>query len=155
MQIFKQKRLVEGLGVLLASCAIASCTPTSTATDTDNQAQNSAAQSGSAEQIVLAIGGESEEGYDPTLGWGRYGASLFQSTLLKRDENLKIVNDLATDYTISEDGKTWTVTIREDAVFSDGKPLTAADVAYTFNKAAESGGLTDVTQLEKANGCRQ
>ncbi|WP_121971532.1 ABC transporter substrate-binding protein [Leptolyngbya sp. BC1307] len=147
MQILKRKRLIEGLGVLLASWAIASCAPTDT-----NTAENTAesAQSSSAEQIVLAIGGEGEEGYDPTLGWGRYGASLFQSTLLKRDQDLNIVNDLATDYTVSEDGKTWTVTIREDAVFSDGEPLTAADVAYTFNKAAESGGLTDVTQLEKA-----
>ncbi len=150
MQILKRKRLVEGLGVLLASWAIASCAPTPTATNPDSTAQNAPAQSGSAEQIVLAIGGESEEGYDPTLGWGRYGAPLFQSTLLKRDENLKIGNDLATDYSVSEDGKTWTVTIREDAKFSDGKPLTAADVAYTFNQAAESGGLTDVTQLEKA-----
>lgn len=150
MQMFKRKRLVEGLGVLLASWAIASCAPTPTANNTDSTAQNAPAQSGSAEQIVLAIGGESEEGYDPTLGWGRYGAPLFQSTLLKRDENLKIGNDLATDYSVSEDGKTWTVTIREDAKFFDGKPLTAADVAYTFNQAAESGGLTDVTQLEKA-----
>lgn len=146
MQILKQKRLIEGLGVLLASWAITSCSPTPTETST----AETPAQSGSADQIVLAIGGESEEGYDPTLGWGRYGAALFQSTLLKRDENLNIVNDLATDYSVSEDGKTWTVTIREDAVFSDGEPLTAADVAYTFNKAAESGGLTDVTQLEKA-----
>ncbi|MEM6839306.1 MAG: hypothetical protein AAF609_20985 [Cyanobacteria bacterium P01_C01_bin.120] len=47
---------------------------------------------------MLAIGGESEEGYDPTLGWGRYGSPLFQSTLLKRDADLNIVNDLATDY---------------------------------------------------------
>ncbi len=110
----------------------------------------SPAQTGSAEQIVLTIGGESEDGYDPTLGWGRYGSPLFQSTLLKRDDNLDIVNDLATAYTISEDGFTWTVTIRDDAVFSDGEPLTAADVAYTFNKAAESGGLTDVTVLDEA-----
>lgn len=146
MQILKRKRLIEGLGVLLAGWAITSCSPTPTETITSE----TPAQSGSAEQIVLAIGGESEEGYDPTLGWGRYGAPLFQSTLLKRDEDLNIVNDLATDYTVSEDGKTWTVTIREDAVFSDGEPLTAADVAYTFNKAAESGGLTDVTQLEQA-----
>lgn len=108
------------------------------------------AETGSAEQIVLAIGGESEEGYDPTLGWGRYGSPLFQSTLLKRDENLDIVNDLATDYRVSEDGLTWTVTIRDDAVFSDGEPLTASDVAYTFNQAAESGGLTDVTVLAEA-----
>ena len=151
MQIIKRDRLIEVLGVLVAGLAIASCAPTSTNPSENNNAADSPPdQSGSAEQIVLAIGGESEEGYDPTLGWGRYGAPLFQSTLLKRDENLNIVNDLATDYSISEDGKTWTVTIREDAVFSDGEPLTAADVAYSFSKAAESGGLTDVTQLEKA-----
>jgi peptide/nickel transport system substrate-binding protein len=100
--------------------------------------------------IVLAIGGESEDGYDPTLGWGRYGAPLFQSTLLRRDADLTIVNDLATNYTVSDDGLIWTVTIREDVVFSDGEPLTAQDVAYTFNTAASSGGLTDVTVLDEA-----
>ncbi|MEO0377803.1 MAG: ABC transporter substrate-binding protein, partial [Cyanobacteria bacterium P01_A01_bin.17] len=154
MQIIQRGRLIRLLSVLVAGWAIASCSPTSTENATDGSSEDAAesvsAQSGSAEQIVLAIGGESEEGYDPTLGWGRYGAPLFQSTLLKRDENLEIVNDLATDYSVSEDGLTWTVTIREDAVFSDGESLTAADVAYTFNKAAESGGLTDVTQLEQA-----
>lgn len=147
MPILRRKGLIKGLGVLLASGAIASCTTASTEVETT---EGTASPLGSSEQIVLAIGGESEEGYDPTLGWGRYGSSLFQSTLLKRDENLNIVNDLATDYTVSEDGKTWTVSLREDAVFSDGEPLTAADVAYTFNQAAESGGLTDVTQLETA-----
>lgn len=105
---------------------------------------------GGGDQIFLAIGGESEDGYDPTLGWGRYGAPLFQSTLLKRDQDLNIVNDLAESYAVSEDGLVWTVKIREDAVFSDGEPLTAADVVYTFTKAAESGGLTDVTVLDEA-----
>jgi len=151
MQIMKRDRLIRLFSALVAGLAIASCAPASTDSTINNTAaEGLPAQSGSADQIVLAIGGESEEGYDPTLGWGRYGAPLFQSTLLKRDENLNIVNDLATDYSVSEDGKTWTVTIREDAIFSDGEPLTAADVAYTFNKAAESGGLTDVTQLETA-----
>ena len=40
---------------------------------------------GTPTELRLAIGGESEEGYDPTLGWGRYGSPLFQSTLLARD----------------------------------------------------------------------
>ncbi|MBD2114935.1 MULTISPECIES: ABC transporter substrate-binding protein [Cyanophyceae] len=133
------------IGVLLLGPILTGCASSSTGSSASTPASNA-----SAEQIVLAIGGESEEGYDPTLGWGRYGSPLFQSTLLQRDENLEIVNDLATDYTVSEDGRTWTVTIRQDAQFSDGEPLTAADVAYTFNKAAESGGLTDVTVLEEA-----
>ncbi|MEO0490163.1 MAG: ABC transporter substrate-binding protein, partial [Cyanobacteria bacterium J06659_2] len=132
------------LGALLLGQMLVGCGSSSSESPTPP------AQGDLAEQIVLAIGGESEEGYDPTLGWGRYGSPLFQSTLLKRDENLNLINDLATDYTVSEDSLTWTVMIRDDAVFSDGEPLTASDVAYTFNQAAESGGLTDVTVLEEA-----
>lgn len=101
-------------------------------------------------ELRLAIGGESEEGYDPTLGWGRYGSPLFQSTLLARDADLGLRNDLATGYEVSEDGLTWTVRIRDDVTFTDGEPLTADDVAYTFTTAAEQGGLTDVTVLEEA-----
>lgn len=138
------------LGAVFFGQVLVGCGSGQTESTNDSGSAASPAQTGSAEQIVLTIGGESEDGYDPTLGWGRYGSPLFQSTLLRRDDNLDIVNDLATDYTISEDKLTWTVTIRDDAVFSDGEPLTASDVAYTFNKAAESGGLTDVTVLDTA-----
>lgn len=49
------------------------------------------------------------------------------------------VPELATDWEVSEDGLTWTMTIRDDATFHDGEPLTADDVAYTLNlyKATE------------------
>jgi hypothetical protein len=43
------------------------------------------------------------------------------------------IPDLATKWTTSSDGKTWTFTVRTGVKFSDGVPLTAADVAYTFN----------------------
>lgn len=101
-------------------------------------------------ELFLAIGGESKDGYDPTLGWGRYGSPLFQSTLLRRDDKLNLVNDLAENYTISPDRLTWTVNLRHDVRFSDNTPLTARDVAYTYTKAAESGGLTDVSVLKEA-----
>jgi len=108
-------------------------------------------QGGSSEQIVLALSNsEFDDGFDPTLGWGRYGSPLFQSTLLRRNSELKFENDLATNYSVSTDGKVWTVTIRKDAKFSDGKPVTAEDVAFTFKKAGESGGKTDVTVLQEA-----
>jgi peptide/nickel transport system substrate-binding protein len=101
-------------------------------------------------ELVLAVGGESAEGYDPLMGWGMYGHPLFQSTLLRRDANLKIVGELATSWELAEDRLTWRVEIRKDAVFSDGEPLTAEDVAFTFNKAAEASGKTDVTALKEA-----
>ncbi len=103
------------------------------------------------EQLTLALGGEPDEGFDPTLGWGRYGSPLFQSTLLQRNPDLSIAGDLATDWKVSKDGLTWTVDLRDDAAFTTGEPVTAADVAYTYTTAAKSGGLTDLTMLEKAS----
>lgn len=100
--------------------------------------------------LVLAVGGENAEGYDPLLGWGSYGNPLFQSTLLKRDANLDIVPDLATSWALSDDRTVWTVTIRDDVLFSDGSPLTAEDVAFTFNQGLEAGGKIDLAPLEKA-----
>jgi len=40
---------------------------------------------------------------------------------------------LATDWSVTPDGKTWTFTIRSNAKWSDGVPLTASDVAFTYN----------------------
>ena len=41
---------------------------------------------------------------------------------------------LATSWTTSADGKTWTFTLRRDATWQDGRgPVTAADVAFTYN----------------------
>ncbi len=100
--------------------------------------------------LVLAIGGEPDTGYDPLLGWGRYGHPLFQSTLLRRDADLNTVPDLATEWKLSDDRLVWTVTLRPGVVFSDGTPLTAEDVAFTFNEAASAGGALDLTVMEKA-----
>lgn len=100
------------------------------------------------DELVLAVRSEPSDGFDPTTGWGRYGSPLFQSTLLAFDDNLHVINDLAVDYTISEDGLKWTVEIRNDVVFSDGVPLTAQDVVYTFETAKNSGSVIDLNVLE-------
>jgi peptide/nickel transport system substrate-binding protein len=48
-------------------------------------------------------------------------------------DSLKPTDGLATDWETSEDGKTWTFTIRDDATWSDGEPVTAHDIAFTYN----------------------
>jgi peptide/nickel transport system substrate-binding protein len=105
----------------------------------------------SKDEIVVALGWDDfdDRGFDPTLGWNYYGPPLFQSTLLRRNEKLELVNDLTQSYSISSDRKVWTFTIRPNVRFSDGQPLTAKDVAYTFNQTKESGGLVDLTVLDK------
>jgi peptide/nickel transport system substrate-binding protein len=41
---------------------------------------------------------------------------------------------LATKWTTSDDGLTWTFTVQKGVTFSDGQPMTAADVAYTYER---------------------
>ena len=75
---------------------------------------------------------------------------LIQSTLFKSADDGSIINDLATDYSVSPDGKIWTVNIRDDVKFTDGEKLTAEDVAFTFNTAIGSNSELDMSNLEKA-----
>jgi peptide/nickel transport system substrate-binding protein len=100
------------------------------------------------DELILAISSEPETGFDPTTGWGRYGSPLFQSTLLKRNDELQLVNDLAKGYEVSEDGTTWTVQLRSNVTFSDGVQLTAEDVKFTFETAAGNGSSIDLTNLK-------
>ncbi len=103
-------------------------------------------------QIIIAPGWDvsAKEGFDPTQGWNYYGNPLFFSTLLRRDENMELINDLAESYNLSDDRKVWKIKIRQDARFSDSVPLTASDVAFTFNQIKQNAGLVDLSILEKA-----
>ncbi len=99
-------------------------------------------------QVVIALSGEPEEGFDPCLGWGIDGDPLFQSTLVSFDKDMKLIEELALEYEISEDAKEWIFTLREDAKFSNGETLTANDVAFTYETAKNSGSSVDLTILE-------
>jgi peptide/nickel transport system substrate-binding protein len=58
---------------------------------------------------------------------------------------------LATKWTTSSDGKTWTFTVRKGVKFSDGVPLTANDVAYTFNRVLH-GKTEQASWISYLNG---
>jgi len=57
--------------------------------------------------------------------------------LVAIDENLKLVPDLAERWEISPDGRMYTFTLRRGVTFHDGKPLTAHDVKYSFERALD------------------
>ncbi len=56
---------------------------------------------------------------------------------------------LATDWQTSDDGKVWTFTITDKSKWQDGKPLTASDVAFTFNYIIDNelGMFTDYVKF--------
>ena len=54
-------------------------------------------------------------------------------TLVQYDTTYKLVPDWATSWTTSKDGLTWTFKVHTNGTWSDGKPLTATDAAWTCN----------------------
>jgi len=92
-----------------------------------------------------------------TLAWGRYPLTLnplnpiggiertvWQLTsarLINKDVNGNIIPDFAESYEISPDGLTYTFKLVTGAVWSDGTPVTARDVEFTYTRAVspESG----------------
>ena len=101
------------------------------------------------DSVIIAIGSEPET-LDPTKGWGHGNSPIIQSTLVKYNAELNFENDLATGYELSEDGLTWTFTIRDDAFFTDGEKVTAEDVAFTLETAKAANGSFDLTYMESA-----
>jgi peptide/nickel transport system substrate-binding protein len=63
---------------------------------------------------------------------------LMFNSLLKKNEKFEYVGDLATDYQISDDGKTVTFKLHDGVHFQDGKPLTSADAKYTLESLLTS-----------------
>ena len=127
---------------LLSGCQSAGETPSS-------------AQPRADDEVVIAMGPTSEPaaGFDPAYGWGageHVHEPLIQSTLTVTNPDLTIGGDLATSWEASEDGLTWTVTIRDDVSFTDGEPLTASDVAFTYNTVKATSSVNDFTMLDYA-----
>ena len=103
--------------------------------------------------VTMPASSEPASGFDPAFGWGageHVHEPLIQSTLVRTNTELGIENDLATEYSCSEDGLTWTVKIRDDVRFTDGEALTAQDVAFTYNNCRDLSTVNDFTMLKEA-----
>jgi len=68
-------------------------------------------------------------------------ANIFNS-LLKYDKNLDLEGDLAKSWTISADQRTITFTLKPDMKWADGKPLTSADVLFTWKLVTDENTRT-------------
>ena len=92
------------------------------------------------EEKVLVIGhAESTDSLDPARGYtqttGFINHGTYETLVTFPDEDAsEIIPQLATEWSVSDDGLTYTFTLREDVVFSSGNPLTAEDVVFSFNR---------------------
>jgi len=76
--------------------------------------------------------------YVTTAWWLEYAtaAKLYNYPDRNGPAGAKLVPEVASNFTVSNNGKRYTFTIRKGFKFSDGKPVTAANFKYAINRTA-------------------
>jgi oligopeptide transport system substrate-binding protein len=142
-----KKTIFIFLAILIISAVLVSgCKPV-------KQNPQSAAAASSASGGVLNLwDSEDPTTLDPALQnearSAQYILQLF-SGLVKLDESMTPVPDIAREWEISSDGTTYTFHLRKDVKFQDGKILTANDVKYSWERTTspEVGSLNAASYL--------
>ena len=120
-------------------------TAASSAASTGESAGGDSGESTSASSgtFTYAIGGDPTESVNVITTsdrWGLTTVKMIYSPLYMN--NADGINwFLATDYSVSEDGMTYTFTLRDDVVWSDGEPFTADDVVFTYTEMEQEENL--------------
>jgi peptide/nickel transport system substrate-binding protein len=142
--------LALGSGALVASCSSAA-TPQSTTSKLGKPRHGGTLRLG-------LTGGSSSDSLNPLTQVTNVDfaltAQVFEG-LVTRDADDRPTLVLAESLEPNSKATEWTVRLRPDVTFHDGKPLTADDVRFTFetivNPKAPTAGATSVTSLDVAN----
>ena len=123
-----------GLAVVLAAAAVASACNSSEAVSRERDSDSSRApHRGGAFHLVV----EAPHYLDPVAVDSVYDAlpvgQIFDG-LVALDPGLNIVPALADTWTISRDGRIYTIHLRDGVRFHDGTPLTSADVVFSLKR---------------------
>jgi len=122
---------------------------------TDDAAAVTTGESGADGELVM-LAPEPTQGLDPNVGAAdasRIPMAMMYETLTELDESGEVVGSLAEGWEVSADGLTYTFTLRPDAAFSDGTPVTADDVVFSFERMQEGelmAGLLSVLDSVEA-----
>ena len=143
--------LTMGLSLLLVLSMLTGCggntaskTEDDTTTTTDQTAKDSgketstpATDTPAAEQKIIFALHDMPDGLDPTITNNSFAMPFLDNCfegLVSSNANNELVPALAESWTVSEDGKTYTLTLKNGLKWSDGSPLTAADFMYSFER---------------------
>jgi oligopeptide transport system substrate-binding protein len=140
----KKNRVVLWLAliVLMLTTVLAGCGSTETATEAPATEAPATEESAPAVEQVFNINiAQEPQILDPFQFRDDNATSILyalQEPLFRISKNeMGYEPGLATDYTMSADAKTFTITLRDGAKWQDGTPITAADVEYSFKRAVD------------------
>ncbi len=132
----------------------------------ESGSQPSAAQTGelppNGNSVTVGIAQDLDD-LDPqlakTAGIREVLFNIFEG-LVKASPDGSVVPAVASDYELSEDGTTYTFTLREGVTFHNGNPVTAEDVVYSLERCAGSendgtplvSAFSNVSKIEAVDG---
>lgn len=137
MKKFVAVAMAGCLAASLAACG--STASSSAATDSAATAEEATEATATGTGFTVQLG-PNPETLDPALNSAIDGANtiitIFEPLLLV-NENNEVVGGQAESWEVSEDGLTWTFTMRDGLKWSDGSDLTAKDFEYSFKRLAD------------------
>ena len=142
MKRISRRNFLKVAGVGAAALGLAACGGSKSGSTATSGSASSAA--GSSTGSVSTAGftvqyGSNPETLDPALNSAVDGGNTIITvfeTLLIINENNEAVPGQAESWTTSEDGLTWTFTMRDGLKWSDGTDLNAKDFEYSFKRMA-------------------
>ena len=135
------------LAVLMMATMLAGCSGGASSSSPASASASAASGTSSNDSttLTLAINADILTTDPQALNNGTTTSVLYNvfSNLVKYDDAGEIVMDLAESYELLEDQVTWEFKIREDAVFHDGTPVTAEDVAWSLTRVMTDESSSD------------
>ncbi len=141
MKRISRRNFLKVAGVGAAALGLAACGGSkSGSTATSGTASSAGSSTGSVNTAGFTVQyGSNPETLDPALNSAVDGANtiitIFEPLLLI-NENNEVVGGQAESWEASEDGLTWTFTMRDGLKWSDGTELNAKDFEYSFKRMA-------------------
>lgn len=151
----KTKKVLAGITAaaiaasMITGCGAGAKTETAVSTEAETTAaeekETTAAETvqdtEKSKERILTVSGNGDFGFPSVYtispkGQGYMTLSYIFDTLMWKDES-GLVPYLAEDYSVSEDGMTYTFQLRKGVSFTDGTPFTAEDVKFTFDYMKE------------------
>ena len=142
MKRISRRNFLKVAGVGAAALGLAACGGSkSGSTATSGNASSAGSSTGSVNTAGFTVQyGSNPETLDPALNSAVDGANtiitIFEPLLLI-NENNEVVGGQAESWEVSEDGLTWTFTMRDGLKWSDGSELNAKDFEYSFKRMAD------------------
>ena len=149
----RKRILAVFLAVAALACSLSACggTTDQNTTPSDETTPSSGADHGN--EITVGIAQDLDDSLDPyqmtAAGTREVMFNVFEG-LVKPDSDGNYVEAVASDYSVSEDGLTYTFTLRDGVVFHNGAVCTTDDILYSFKTCAATSVTSAVVEALSA-----